>query len=293
MKSSNSRSSKKSSSSSRSSSRSSPKSSILKMASVQKTVKNMMVDQNVLYVVAFLAFANVLGYLAKQNTQAVIFFLIVGFLTTYFSKNMIVVLLTAMVTTNLFVMSRMTFVVKEGMTDTSTGSGADTDADTSTGSGADADADADDDKDTKRPHESEEKQPVGASMDAKKKKASYKKTKYQADPSKEGLAMPATEEQEEGGEDYAAVPSLNGKSDHIDYSKTLESAYGNLEKILGEGGMTDISKTTQNLMEQQKMLMDNMNQMQPMMKAAEGFIDKVGGGQFGGLLSGILGGNKK
>ena len=289
MKSSNSRSSKKSSSSSRSSSRSSPKSSILKMASVQKTVKNMMVDQNVLYVVAFLAFANVLGYLAKQNTQAVIFFLIVGFLTTYFSKNMIVVLLTAMVTTNLFVMSRMTFVVKEGMTDadTSTGSSADADADT------DADADADDDKDTKRPHESEEKQPVGASMDAKKKKASYKKTKYQADPSKEGLAMPATEEQEEGGEDYAAVPSLNGKSDHIDYSKTLESAYGNLEKILGEGGMTDISKTTQNLMEQQKMLMDNMNQMQPMMKAAEGFIDKVGGGQFGGLLSGILGGNKK
>ena len=288
MKSSNSRSSKKSSS--RSSSRSSPKSSILKMASVQKTVKNMMVDQNVLYVVAFLAFANVLGYLAKQNTQAVIFFLIVGFLTTYFSKNMIVVLLTAMVTTNLFVMSRMTFVVKEGMTDTSTGSGADT----STGSGADTTTDADaDDKDTKRPHESEEKQPVGASMDAKKKKASYKKTKYQADQSTEGLAMPATEEQEEGGEDYAAVPSLNGTADHIDYSKTLESAYGNLEKILGEGGMTDISKTTQNLMEQQKMLMDNMNQMQPMMKAAEGFMDKVGGGQFGGLLSGILGGGKK
>jgi len=258
----------------------------------------MMVDQNVLYVVAFLAFANVLGYLAKQNTQAVIFFLIVGFLTTYFSKNMIVVLLTAMVTTNLFVMSRMTFVVKEGMTDTSTGSGADTStgsgADTSTGSGADTTTDADaDDKDTKRPHESEEKQPVGASMDAKKKKASYKKTKYQADQSTEGLAMPATEEQEEGGEDYAAVPSLNGTADHIDYSKTLESAYGNLEKILGEGGMTDISKTTQNLMEQQKMLMDNMNQMQPMMKAAEGFMDKVGGGQFGGLLSGILGGGKK
>jgi hypothetical protein len=57
--------------------------------------------------------------------------------------------------------------------------------------------------------------------------------------------------------------------------------------------MKDISKTTQNLMEQQKMLMDNMTQMQPMMKAAEGFIDKVGGGQFGGLLNGILGGGNK
>jgi len=263
------------------------------MASVQKTVKGLMVDQNVLYVVAFLAFANVLGYLAKQNSQAVIFFLIVGFLTTYFSKNMIVVLLTAMVTTNLFVMSRMTFVVKEGMTDTSTDTSTGTDTDTSTDTSADATTDDDDDKDTRRPHESEEKQPVGASVDAKKKKASYKKTKYQADQSTEGLAMPATEEQEEGGEDYAAVPSLNKTSDHIDYSKTLESAYGNLEKILGEGGMKDISKTTQNLMEQQKMLMDNMTQMQPMMKAAEGFIDKVGGGQFGGLLNGILGGGNK
>jgi hypothetical protein len=92
---------------------------------------------------------------------------------------------------------------------------------------------------------------------------------------------------------FKALHLLNKTSDHIDYSKTLESAYGNLEKILGEGGMKDISKTTQNLMEQQKMLMDNMNQMQPMMKAAEGFIDKVGGGQFGGLLNGILGGGNK
>ena len=296
------KSSSKSRSRSKSSSRSSPKSSILKsglkMASVQKTVKNMMGDQNVLYVVAFLAFANVLGYLAKQNSQAVIFFLIVGFLTTYFSKNMIVVLLTAMVTTNLFVMSRMTFVVKEGMTD-----GADADANADANADADADAtDADgDDADSSRPHEDSEKQPVGAShkMDAKKKKASYKKansdgSKYDSaqEETTEGLAMPATEAQEEGGEDYATVPSKGG--DHIDYSKTLESAYGNLEKILGEGGMKDISKTTQDLMSQQKLLMDNMNQMAPMMKAAEGFMDKFsGGGQLGGLLGGMLGGNNK
>jgi hypothetical protein len=249
----------------------SPKSSI---KSVQKTVKGLMQDKNVLYVVAFLAFMNILGYLAKQNGEAIIFFLLVGFLTTYFSKNMIVVLITAMVATNLFVMSRMTFIRKEGMTN------------------SDADAEKDDAEDTRNHHDNE-KHPVGASAQAKKKKASLKKAKYENEyenEQQEGLAMPASEAEEEGEEDYATVPSKGG--DHIDYSKTLESAYGNLEKILGEGGMKDISKTTQQLMEQQKMLMENMNQMAPMMKAAEGFMDKFGGSNLSGLIGGMLGGNK-
>lgn len=250
-----------------------PKSSL---RSVQKTAKGLMENQNVLYVVAFLAFMSILGYLAKQNMEAVIFFLVVGFLTTYFSKNMIVVLLTAIIASNLFVMSRMSLIRREGMSN----SDDDTSDPDTAGSNSDDDA-------------THEKEVVGASASKKKKQASLKKAKYENEyenEQKEGLAMPATEAEEEGDEDYATVPSKGG--DHIDYSKTLESAYGNLEKILGEGGMKDISKTTQQLMEQQKLLMDNMNQMAPMMKAAEGFLDKVGGSQLGGMLGGILGGNK-
>ena len=246
-----------------------PKSSI-KLKSVQKSAKKMMENKIVLYVVAILAFVNVLGYLAKQNIQAVMFFLLVGFLTTYFSKNMIVVLLTAIVATNLLMITRFSGV-KEGMT-------SDESKD-----------DSSDDDESDKTHEDTEKQPVGVaqSSQAKKTKASYKKAKYDAtkDDTTEGLAMPASEAEEEGSEEYASV---GGGDNHIDYSKTLESAYGNLEKILGEGGMKDISKTTQQLMEQQKMLMDNMNQMQPMMKAAEGFLDKVGGGPLSKLLGGAL-----
>lgn len=253
--------------------RSSKKSSI-NIKSVQKSAKKMMEDKNVLYIVAFLAFINILGYLAKQNGQAVIFFLIVGFLTTYFSKNMIVVLLTAMLATSLFTMSRFTMVVKEGMENEESDDSDNTDSSTDTS----------------------EKQPSGVSQSSSAKKAkakaTYKQSKYQAqnsttsDSTTEGLAMPASESEEDGDEEYAPVGSSG--NNHIDYSKTLESAYGNLEKILGEGGMKDISKTTQQLMEQQKMLMDNMNQMQPMMKAAEGFIDKVGGGPLSKLLGGAL-----
>ena len=72
-------------------------------------------DKKVLYVVFVLAILNVLGYLVMQNTEAVAFFLIVGFLCTYFSKNMIIVLMIAIVSTSLFASTRTVSLIKEGM----------------------------------------------------------------------------------------------------------------------------------------------------------------------------------
>ena len=84
-------------------------------------IDTLLKDKNVLYIVLALAVLNLLGYLVVRNTEAVIFFLIVGFLATYFSKNMIVVLLIAMLTTNLFVASKKTTInyynSKEGFED--------------------------------------------------------------------------------------------------------------------------------------------------------------------------------
>tara|TARA_B110000208_G_scaffold1834_1_gene2417 strand:+ start:470 stop:1162 length:693 start_codon:yes stop_codon:yes gene_type:complete len=71
-------------------------------------------DKNVLYVVFVIAILNVVGYLMVQNTEAVAFFLVIGFLSTYFSKNMTIVLLVAIVSTSIFVSSKSRFV-KEGM----------------------------------------------------------------------------------------------------------------------------------------------------------------------------------
>jgi hypothetical protein len=70
-------------------------------------------DKNVLYVVFVVAILNLLGYLLVQNMDAVAFFLIVGFLSTYFSKNMIVVLVIAIVTTSIFNSTRGKYM--EGM----------------------------------------------------------------------------------------------------------------------------------------------------------------------------------
>ena len=63
-------------------------------------------DKNALYIVFVMAILNILGYLLMSNVDAIVFLLMVGFLTSYFSKNMIVILLVAMVSTNLFVAVR-------------------------------------------------------------------------------------------------------------------------------------------------------------------------------------------
>jgi hypothetical protein len=78
--------------------------------------KSLLKDKNVLYVVLFLAVSNLFGYLLMREIDAVVFFLVVGFLATYFSKNMIVVMLIAMISTNLLIGSKHLRSVKEGNT---------------------------------------------------------------------------------------------------------------------------------------------------------------------------------
>ena len=52
-----------------------------------------------LYVVALVALGNVLGYLAKEQYNALSFFLAIGLLSSYFSKNMAIVLLISVIST--------------------------------------------------------------------------------------------------------------------------------------------------------------------------------------------------
>ena len=92
-----------------------------KMPSMPKMDK-LLNDKNVLYVVFVLAILNVVGYLMVQNTEAVAFFLVIGFLSTYFSKNMTIVLLVAIVSTSIFVSSKSRFL-KEGMSTQKKGEG--------------------------------------------------------------------------------------------------------------------------------------------------------------------------
>ena len=83
-------------------------------------IKSLLHDKNVLYIVAFLASMNILSYLIAGNYESIVFFGVVGYLATYFSKNMIVILLISMLTTNLLLGTRMlkrnveSMTIKEG-----------------------------------------------------------------------------------------------------------------------------------------------------------------------------------
>jgi hypothetical protein len=73
----------------------------------------------VLYASFFFAIITAANYLLRNNLEAIGIFIIIGFLTTYFSKNMIVVLLTTTILTNFLVMFRnrgYSMMMMEGFT---------------------------------------------------------------------------------------------------------------------------------------------------------------------------------
>jgi hypothetical protein len=210
-------------------------------------------DKNALYIVFVMAILNILGYLLMSNVDAIVFLLMVGFLTSYFSKNMIVILLVAMVSTNLFVAVRNKGS-KEGF-------------------GTKRKNDKDDKEDKDGEKEDDKK--------SDKDETNYKHTGSSDDDSKEDV---------KGAEEKPKKGSKKGS--YVDYAKTLEEAYTQLDKTVGKEGIEGLTKQTGALLEQQTALMSNIKTIEPFLKTAESFMGKLDLEKFGGLdkIMGNLGG---
>ena len=65
--------------------------------------KKLLKSKLVLYLVTLFALFNVVGYLLRKDIESVTFFVASGYLSSYFSKNMIVNLLTACLATNILI----------------------------------------------------------------------------------------------------------------------------------------------------------------------------------------------
>ena len=78
-------------------------------------LKSLLKDKNVLYVVLFISITNIFVYLMLKNFDAIIFFFLVGFLSTYFSKNMIIVMIISIISTNILMGSKLLGSYREGM----------------------------------------------------------------------------------------------------------------------------------------------------------------------------------
>lgn len=173
-------------------------------------VKTLIKDKNVLYVVMFVSLANFFVYLLTHNWTASIIFILIAYLTTYFSKNMIIVLLSALVGTNLIIAGRTVGNKIEGMK-----------------------GDRDDDKNK---HDDKK--------DDYKKNGDKRKGKY------------------------------NNEND-INYAATVESAYDNLDNLIGKDGIDRMSQDTAKLVSQQNKLLKNLENMAPLLENAGKLLDAM------------------
>ena len=268
-----------------------------------------------LYFIAFLAASNVIGYLAVNKVNAVIFFVLICILSYNFSKNMAVVLIIAIIATNLLMVNKS---MREGFTegeenmdtsatDTSATDATDTSATDTTTTDDSASA-------TARPAPIKQaaqklKAKLPAEQQAKINTAvANAKANAQATKATATGTTTTTEEEVEGfsasGSGYNGTKrgAIGGpaKASRIDYSTTLEQAYDNLEKMLGSDGLNNLSADTNKLMSQQQKLFSTVDKMLPMIDKAQGMLqgldmDKINSlvgmtEKFSGIGSGISGG---
>ena len=195
-------------------------------------------NKSVLYVVLFFSMLNLFSYLMLKQLDAVAFFIIIGFLASYFSKNMIVIMLTSMISTFLLVQIKMLGNVQEGM---------------------DPDGGREDEAEKKASEEEEEKpkETFSAPPDpVKAKELNGKDREKFSQP-----LSPARYSQDDDDD----VPRHKPK---VDYAATLESAYDSLDKLLSSDAIRSMSQDTGRLAEKQKLLMGNIEKMTPIMEKA-------------------------
>ena len=74
--------------------------------------------------------------------------------------------------------------------------------------------------------------------------------------------------------------SKNGeksKSSYVDTASTIKDSYGDLKKMIGEGGIQGLTTDTKELINQQKELFQAMQNMQPLIDGIKPMISMLGG----------------
>ena len=260
-----------------------------------------------LYFISFLAFTNVIGYLVTNKINAVIFFALICILMINFSKNMVVVLIVAIIATNLLMVNKsMREGFKEGVdetleettdtTTTTTDAPTTTDTtDTTTAAQNKVTAAKDMVTTAQNTRAASGKPTISDLKTAAKNKVAATGTTTTTTTT--DATTTDTEEPEPEPEIESFSPAgagFNGKkrgaiggpakASRIDYSTTLEQAYDNLDKMLSNDGLSNLSADTEKLMNQQQKLFSAVNKMMPMMESAQGMINGLDMDKIGSLI---------
>jgi len=242
----------------------------------------------VLYGSLILVLLAIIRYLANHNFNAIILMALIGFLMSYFSKNMIVLLLTSFFAV-LFMELSNGIPMVEGMKSKDGGEAEDDTVEDEKTESAEED---DETPDVSKPTVEGNNGLITANKPQDKSaNKPQNKPEDKSDNKPEEQAKGATKKQ---GMTKLNPASYNGKDgddsktsnngNRIDYASTLEQAYDNIENIIGEDGVRGLTDQTKSLMNQQKDLMNNMKDIEPLLKSAQGFMAQMTGE---GGLSGI------
>jgi len=256
---------------------------------VPRTISKLLENKYVLYVVLFLAITNLLGYMMMGNINALVFFILVAFLTSNFSKNMIVVLLTPLVLTSVLMVGAR---VKEGI-----------DATLKPKTKVELQADLDVATKEKAALPATATPEVIAAATAKVDEAQKAVTDFKEPVATPPTTTPSTTEpsvltaltaaaggaaaqqagsgaptdtcpagQTKGANGQCGMTTMYKKGNRIDYASTVEDAYGDLNKILGGDGIKNLTGDTQRLMDQQMQLAEAMKGMSPLLEQAKSML---------------------
>ena len=223
-----------------------------------------------LYFMLFLAITNVLGYLVTNKKNAIIFFALISLLTYQFSKNMAVVLLVAVVATNFLMANKG---LREGLENNST----DTNTTTSTTTPALNNIE-DKDKEIAKAlpivKESATNEQVTNALSDTKAPQTISKIVDTNNTDLNNNEEKETNVPQGVGEKITSAKGT--KTEHfgprLDYAATIEQSYQNLDQLLGNDSIKQLTNDTQKLMQQQQNLFNTMNQMVPVLEGAQNML---------------------
>ena len=222
-------------------------------------------NKYILYASFFFAIITAAGYLLSNNLEAICIFVIIGFLTTYFSKNMIIVLLVTTIATNFIVIMRnKNSSMIEGMDPKDTTSGATDGTTEPAADGAPAGDGTTDSTDGKN-----KKKPTGAPTQTSEA--------YTAD-----LSPVSTANTKEYLSNLSPAPVGSEGNSMLDLQKGMASGYGAqkeqaykaLASLGGAGAAGANSNMSSDALSQQNEMISNLKSIQPILDTAEKFLDK-------------------
>ena len=232
-----------------------------------KSIFNKLVNNKiVLYIVALICLFDILGYIMRYEFSAVLFFYLIGMITFNYTKNMTVVLGTALLMTSLMHLIRNMMGLKEGFKE-----GKDDEETAVTEMVKDVaeqgvkDEEEDDDNDS----DDSGSDSGGEEFKNKKSKKSGYQNKMKLNP---GMYNSPNKEQ---------ISKQLGKAGQ------MEKAYDNLDKMIGQEGIKSISSHTKKLVKQQNELMKDLKDITPTLNEAVGAISKLDLSKLGNMFDSV------